>query len=257
MHCQWINERSGYRSGRICSLASLPYRAYKKVWSSLKRSHNIELLIAMSVAHCSVFLILVFAIRLGHGATIPTLSSTAPTTIPRPVQLQGSSPTSINTSTVECEVNYYTSDSTFSRIVCRCDEQLCTQFGDCCAESQYTHNTTGPEFVFGVLLPLSACFSIYVQTASTPYIFRRHMFSHPLLQLVYLHQLMEGKHQLHKLLKAQNSISTSCSRMQQQHTTCARAQPQTLPYPCTSCMLVLHPSIQCKLLHNTTASKAV
>ena len=50
----------------MCSLASLPYRAYKKVWSSLKRSHNIELLIAMSVAHCSVFLILVFAIRLGH-----------------------------------------------------------------------------------------------------------------------------------------------------------------------------------------------
>ena len=97
----------------------------------------------------------------------------------------------------------------------------------------------------------------YVQTASTPYIFRCHVFSHPLLQLVYLHQLMEGKHQLHKLLKAQNSISTSCSRMQQQHTTCARAQPQTLPYPCTSCMLVLHPSIQCKLLHNTTASKAV
>ena len=162
----------------MCSLASLPYLAYKKVWSSLKRSHNIELLIAMSVAHCNVFLILVFAIRLGHGATIPTLSSTAPTTIPRPAQLQGLSPTSINTSTVECEVNYYTCDSTFSRIVCRCDEQLCTQFGDCCAESQYTHNTTGPEFVFGVLLPLSACFSIYVQTASTPYIFRCHVFSH-------------------------------------------------------------------------------
>ena len=111
----------------MCSLASLPYRAYKKVWSSLKRSHNIELLIAMSVAHCSVFLILVFAIRLGHGATIPTLSSTAPTTIPRPAQLQGSSQTPINSSTVECEVNYYTRDSTFSRIVCRCDEQLCTQ----------------------------------------------------------------------------------------------------------------------------------
>ena len=129
----------------MCSLASLLYRAYKKVWSRLKRSHNIELLIAMSVAHCSVFLILVFAIRLGHGATIPTLSSTEPTTRPLPTQLQGSSPTSINTNTVECEVNYYTSDSTFSRIVCRCDEQLCTQFGDCCAESQYTHNTTGPD----------------------------------------------------------------------------------------------------------------
>ena len=73
-----------------------------------------------------------------------SISTTAPTTEPLPTQLQTSSPTSsLNTSTVDCAVDC---KSPFNRYTCRCDEQLCTQFGNCCAESNYTHNTTGPEF---------------------------------------------------------------------------------------------------------------
>ena len=107
----------------------------------------------MSVARCSVFLLLAFAIKLGFCATTSTSSSTAPTTVPRPTPLQGSSPPSLNTSTVECEVDYYACNSTYRGRVCRCD-RLCTQFGDCCADSQLAHNTTGPEF---------ACVSTSVQ----------------------------------------------------------------------------------------------
>ena len=97
---------------------------------------------AMTGGHCTVLLIL----ALGCCCTISLASPPAPTPTPRPTQLQGSSPPSLNTSTVECEVDYYTCRRFFSRDACRCDEQLCTRFGDCCAESQYTHNTTGPEF---------------------------------------------------------------------------------------------------------------
>ena len=59
-------------------------------------------------------------------------------------QLQGSQ--SLNTSTVQCAFDYFTCNGFFISDACRCDEELCTLFGDCCAESQYTHNTTGPEF---------------------------------------------------------------------------------------------------------------
>ena len=113
----------------------------------------------MSVARCSVFLLLAFAIKLGYCAATSTSSSTASTTVPRPTQLQGSSPPSLNTSTVECEEDYYACNSTYRGRVCRCDK-LCTQFGDCCADSQLTHNTTGPEF---------ACVSTSVQWSDTTY----------------------------------------------------------------------------------------
>ena len=71
-------------------------------------------------------------------------SSTASNDSPLPsTQLQGSS---LNTSTVQCTLDYFTCNGFFISDACRCDEELCTLFGDCCAESQYTHNTTGPEF---------------------------------------------------------------------------------------------------------------
>ena len=105
------------------------------------------------VTRCSALLILAFAIRLCYSVTSSPPSATELTTVPRPAQLQGSSRTSLNTSTVECEEDYYTCGSTYSHRVCRCD-RLCTQFGDCCADSQLAHNTTGPEF---------ACVSTSVQ----------------------------------------------------------------------------------------------
>ena len=93
--------------------------------------------------------VLAFLSYLGFSATATSSSSTAPTTAqytPLPTQLQSSSPTTLNTSSVECAVNYYTCNSPYNRHTCQCDERLCTQFRDCCAETQYTHNTTGPEF---------------------------------------------------------------------------------------------------------------
>ena len=57
-----------------------------------------------------------------------------------------SSATSPHLKTSTCEVDYFTCDLPYSDYFCRCDEQLCTQFGDCCAESNYTHNTAGMEF---------------------------------------------------------------------------------------------------------------
>ena len=97
----------------------------------------------MTAVRCNVLLILVLAV----GCCIPTSlqSSTTPTAVPLPTQLQASSPTrtpSLNTSTVDCKEDYYACKSSYNRYICRCDEQLCTQFGDCCAESNYTHNTT-------------------------------------------------------------------------------------------------------------------
>ena len=92
--------------------------------------------------------VLAFLSYLVFSATATSSSSTAPTTTqytPLPTQLQ-SSPTTLNTSSVECAVNYYTCSSRYNRHTCQCDERLCTQFRDCCAETQYTHNTTGPEF---------------------------------------------------------------------------------------------------------------
>ena len=101
----------------------------------------------MTAVSCSVLLILAFAIRLGYFATTSSSSTTAPTAVPLPTQLGGPSPTSFpNTSRGECAVDYFTCNSLFNNGVCRCDEQLCTQFGDCCAESQCTHDMTGPEF---------------------------------------------------------------------------------------------------------------
>ena len=102
----------------------------------------------MTAVRCSV---LAFLSYLGFGATAISSSSTAPTTTqytPPPTQLQSSSPTSLNTSTVECEVDYFGCRSPYDQFyhACQCDERMCTQFRDCCAESQYTHNTTGPEF---------------------------------------------------------------------------------------------------------------
>ena len=60
------------------------------------------------------------------------------------VTLSAAASPHLNNST--CEVDYFTCASPFNRRVCRCDEQLCTVFGDCCVESQYKHNTTGKEF---------------------------------------------------------------------------------------------------------------
>ena len=78
---------------------------------------------------CSVILII------GYGVT----------TVPQTSQLQGSSPMLFESSSIlNCSVEDYTCKSPFNRGVCRCDE-LCTQFDDCCAKSQYTHNTTGPK----------------------------------------------------------------------------------------------------------------
>ena len=81
--------------------------------------------VAMSIGNHTVLLV----IALGCCA-LATLSSEA-------------SP-HLNNST--CEVDYFTCTSPFNVRICRCDKQLCTQFGDCCAESQYKHNTTGLEF---------------------------------------------------------------------------------------------------------------
>ena len=94
----------------------------------------------MTTAHSSALWILVVA--------LVSAALSSPTTVPPPIQLQSSPTPSPNTSAVDCAVDYYTcrTSKSFKHHVCRCDEQLCTQFGDCCAESNYTHNTTGPEF---------------------------------------------------------------------------------------------------------------
>ena len=99
----------------------------------------------MTARRSGVLLTFTFAISLGCCATIsPSLSFATPTaTEPLPTRLQRSSH---NTSTVDCDVDYYTCRSKYTGDICRCDEELCTLFGDCCAESQYTHNTTGPAF---------------------------------------------------------------------------------------------------------------
>ena len=99
----------------------------------------------MSAGGSCALLIFTFAISFGNCATIsPSLSFVTPTaTEPRSTRLQRSSH---NTSTVECDKDYFTCMSMYTGDICRCDEELCTLFGDCCAESQYTHNTTGPEF---------------------------------------------------------------------------------------------------------------
>ena len=57
-----------------------------------------------------------------------------------------SSATSPHLNSSTCEVDYFTCNLPYSDYFCRCDKQLCTLFGDCCAESQYKHNTTGLEF---------------------------------------------------------------------------------------------------------------
>ena len=77
----------------------------------------------VAAAHCTVFTILILTI----GNYIPT-SFSSPTTLS-----QGN-----------CAGYNFT--CSFNRYVCQCDEQLCKQFGDCCAELQYTQSTTGPEF---------------------------------------------------------------------------------------------------------------
>ena len=100
--------------------------------------------LAMSAGRSCALLIFTIAISFGYCATIsPSLSFSTPNTEPLPTRLQRSSH---NTSTVKCDEDYYTCRSFFTGDICRCDEELCTLFGDCCAESQYTHNTTGPEF---------------------------------------------------------------------------------------------------------------
>ena len=99
----------------------------------------------MSAGGSCALLICTFAISFAYCVTIsPSLSFVTPTvTEPRPTRLQRSSH---NTSTVECDKDYFTCMSMYTGDICGCDEELCTLFGDCCAESQYTHNTTGPEF---------------------------------------------------------------------------------------------------------------
>ena len=77
----------------------------------------------VAAVHCTVFMILIFTI----GHYIPTSFSSPPTLT------QGN-----------CAGYNFT--CSFNRYVCQCDEQLCKQFGDCCAELQYTQSTTGPEF---------------------------------------------------------------------------------------------------------------
>ena len=115
--------------------------------------------LTMAAVLCSVLLTL-FAFLIGLGYCAPTIRS--PTTAPINVPLlrHPTHPTSfLNSTTTECVAEYYACRSTSSDSVCRCDEELCTLFGDCCAESQYTHNTTGPEF---------ACVSTSVDLAGAP-----------------------------------------------------------------------------------------
>ena len=82
---------------------------------------------------------------LALGWCVVPSSSTVSNASPLPsTQLQGSQ--SLNTSTVQCALNNFICNGFFISDACRCDEELCTLFGDCCVESQYTHNTTGPEF---------------------------------------------------------------------------------------------------------------
>ena len=113
----------------------------------------------MTARRSGALLIFTFAISFGYCATIsPSLSFVTPTaTEPRPMRLQRSSH---NSSTVECDEDYYTCRSVYTGDICRCDEELCTLFGDCCAESQYTHNITGPEFAC-----VSTCPRITAETA--------------------------------------------------------------------------------------------
>ena len=77
----------------------------------------------VAAVHSTVFMILILTI----GHYIPN-SFSSPTTLS-----QGN-----------CAGYNFT--CSFNRYVCQCDEQLCKQFGDCCAELQYTQSTTGPEF---------------------------------------------------------------------------------------------------------------